>query len=302
MIGLNYPITCCLSDSKLSRPGGGTEYLMKLIRMSSFYAVRVGRKPGVYRSWSECENQVKGFPNSTFAKFATASEAEVFISRDVRKSSIANKLANFDIEAIVTKKRKIDDTVGIIPEPELSSPHLVGIDTSPHPLIAATDASSNDVADYNIIYTDGACPGNGTASAKAGYGVFWPKRPELSAYGFLPNSSGQTNQRAELTAVLVAVDQLIDNHIDGPVEIRTDSDYAVRGLTSWYRRWESLGWKVEVKNIDLFRLIIQTCRNRMRSGPSGLNLVYLRHIRGHSGDVGNDEADRLAVLGANLER
>jgi len=30
-----------------------------------FYAVRVGRDPGIYSSWSECLEQVKGHKNAT---------------------------------------------------------------------------------------------------------------------------------------------------------------------------------------------------------------------------------------------
>lgn len=45
-----------------------------------FYAVRHGRVPGVYNSWSECETQVKGFCKPTFKKFATFQEAQEFVA------------------------------------------------------------------------------------------------------------------------------------------------------------------------------------------------------------------------------
>ncbi|RZJ85186.1 MAG: ribonuclease H, partial [Chryseobacterium sp.] len=31
-----------------------------------FYVVWVGRQPGVYTSWPDCEKQVKGFENATY--------------------------------------------------------------------------------------------------------------------------------------------------------------------------------------------------------------------------------------------
>ena len=37
--------------------------------MPAFYAVHKGRVPGVYTSWSDCEKNVKGFPNANFKKF-----------------------------------------------------------------------------------------------------------------------------------------------------------------------------------------------------------------------------------------
>ena len=35
----------------------------------SFYAVAKGKKPGIYKTWKECELQVKGFPEAVYKKF-----------------------------------------------------------------------------------------------------------------------------------------------------------------------------------------------------------------------------------------
>lgn len=44
-----------------------------------FYAVKVGKVPGIYSTWSECEEQVKGFPGAIYKAFAALSEAENFM-------------------------------------------------------------------------------------------------------------------------------------------------------------------------------------------------------------------------------
>jgi ribonuclease HI len=44
-----------------------------------YYAVRRGRIPGVYEEWSECEAQVKGFPNALYKSFRTRLEAEFYL-------------------------------------------------------------------------------------------------------------------------------------------------------------------------------------------------------------------------------
>lgn len=44
-----------------------------------FYAVRIGRNPGVYKSWSECESRVKQFPGAIFKGFETEDEAKRFV-------------------------------------------------------------------------------------------------------------------------------------------------------------------------------------------------------------------------------
>ncbi|KAL3318432.1 Ribonuclease H1 [Cichlidogyrus casuarinus] len=43
-----------------------------------YYAVRNGRVPGVYNSWSECHQNVSGFPRAIYKKFHTHSEALTF--------------------------------------------------------------------------------------------------------------------------------------------------------------------------------------------------------------------------------
>lgn len=48
--------------------------------MPKFYAVKKGVRPGVYLSWSDCQNQTKGFSGAVFKSFSTRQEAEAFIA------------------------------------------------------------------------------------------------------------------------------------------------------------------------------------------------------------------------------
>jgi len=51
-----------------------------------YYGVRIGRVPGVYSTWKECEAQTKGFPNASFKKFKTRLGAFGF-ANDMQNSS-----------------------------------------------------------------------------------------------------------------------------------------------------------------------------------------------------------------------
>ncbi|XP_059151679.1 ribonuclease H1-like isoform X2 [Physella acuta] len=51
-----------------------------------FYAVKRGRVPGVYATWSECEKQIKGFPNPAFKKFSTEADCHSFICDNASSS------------------------------------------------------------------------------------------------------------------------------------------------------------------------------------------------------------------------
>ncbi|MCC0726749.1 RNase H1/viroplasmin domain-containing protein [Clostridioides sp. ZZV14-6045] len=46
-----------------------------------FYAVKVGRKPGIYLTWKECSKQVNKYSGSLFKSFNTLEEAQNFIGK-----------------------------------------------------------------------------------------------------------------------------------------------------------------------------------------------------------------------------
>ena len=46
---------------------------------SKYYAVKKGKKPGVYRTWDGCKAQTDGFSGAIFKSFKTQEEAEAFI-------------------------------------------------------------------------------------------------------------------------------------------------------------------------------------------------------------------------------
>ena len=46
----------------------------------NYYAVRVGRNPGIYHTWDECKRETMGFKGASFKKFSTREDAEAFIN------------------------------------------------------------------------------------------------------------------------------------------------------------------------------------------------------------------------------
>ncbi|MDD9820387.1 MAG: ribonuclease H family protein [Nitrospira sp.] len=45
-----------------------------------FYAVRDGRKPGIYTTWPACEAQVREFPRARYKSFSTREDAKAFLA------------------------------------------------------------------------------------------------------------------------------------------------------------------------------------------------------------------------------
>ncbi|WML51700.1 viroplasmin family protein [Neobacillus sp. PS3-12] len=70
--------------------------------MSKFYAVKVGRRPGIYMTWAETEEQVKGFSGAIYKSFKTNKEAQKFF--DNNSKSVLNEVHTGNIQAVVEQE------------------------------------------------------------------------------------------------------------------------------------------------------------------------------------------------------
>ena len=111
--------------------------------------------------------------------------------------------------------------------------------------------------------------------------------------------SKQTNQRAELTAIQRAL-EVAPTHRD--VTIYTDSKYSIDCVTNWHKGWERNGWRNSkgkpVENMDLVKAVRSLIEEREFARVKTL-FVW---VKGHSGQAGNEAADRLAVAGSLMSR
>eukprot|EP00919_Chromeraceae_sp_WS-2016_P070589 GHVR01167309.1.p1 GENE.GHVR01167309.1~~GHVR01167309.1.p1 ORF type:complete len:309 (+),score=78.02 GHVR01167309.1:38-964(+) len=145
------------------------------------------------------------------------------------------------------------------------------------------------------IYTDGASSNNGKTGARAGVGVYFGDDDPRNISVALPSDQLQTNNRAELTAIKEAIIIASRDHPTVEVGIYTDSTYTIGCLDQWQANWEKNGWRTAtgapVKNSDL----IQEITTLRRGHKGGINL---KHVKAHADSHGNNQADKLARLGA----
>ncbi|KAL1938790.1 hypothetical protein VTO73DRAFT_11170 [Trametes versicolor] len=139
------------------------------------------------------------------------------------------------------------------------------------------------------VYTDASCLHNGTAEAVAGSGVWFGALDPRNEGARVPWDA-QSNQAAEVYAVTLGAAKVAPF---APLHLVSDSKYAIDGLTVNLKAWESRGW-IGVANAALFREAAAALRARSA-------LTTLRWVKGHSKVIGNEEADRLARVGAELE-
>lgn len=131
------------------------------------------------------------------------------------------------------------------------------------------------------IYTDGACRGN---PGPGGWGA-------LLRYGKTEKQisgaeADTTNNRMELTAAIEALGVLKEKC---KVDLYTDSQYVLKGITQWLEGWKKRGWrradKHLVKNADLWQSLDELAAK---------HLVNWHWVKGHSGHTENELVDSIA--------
>ena len=78
-----------------------------------FYAVKVGKIPGIYNTWDDCKVQVEGFPGATYKSFKTAAEAADYMGWNNKSNDIekVEMLKNERVEEVVGEGNKpVDGT------------------------------------------------------------------------------------------------------------------------------------------------------------------------------------------------
>ncbi len=165
-----------------------------------------------------------------------------------------------------------------------------------------------------IIYTDGACKNNQNKNIRTGgYGVFFGNN-NLKINNISAKLEGPkiTNQVAELTACIKAIEILIENNIiihniNNDITIKTDSMYTINCIDTWFDGWKKKGWKkADGKPVDNLELI-----QKLHEYKINYNVKFI-HVRAHKSEppkddknyddwYGNMMADKLATDGCTVK-
>lgn len=133
------------------------------------------------------------------------------------------------------------------------------------------------------IYTDGGC-----INGKGAYSVVIEESGALIAsFGFSVENT--TSNQMELSAFILAL-YLISNGFDRIPEIISDSKYVIDGVFKYLPNWQTNNWKgstgKDVKNVEYWKQI---------AGLTKVTAFSMNHVKGHSGNRGNEQADKICT-------
>ena len=260
-------------------------------RMPKLYAVRKGFKPGVYRSWKECERQVKGFSGAVYKSFKTLAEATTFVETTPRKK--------FDFTGFKSTKSSMT-TSSTSNSSMMTSRKTKDFDTA-----RFMSTAKDTTLDSLDIYTDGSCRGNRNVrekQIKAGWGVvvlgktkskhvsvfqeLWGPVPVKRSSPYFLGAEHGSNNTGELQAIGEALLWLRDHEsTNKDATILSDSMYAMKTIKGEWQARKNVGLVKEVS-----RVLTDVRKDRN---------VRFEHVKGHSNHVWNDRADELANKGAH---
>lgn len=191
------------------------------------YVVKKGYRPGIYHSWPEAEEQVKGFPGAEYKSFSNIMEALDYQQMDPEDALKALQGAEDKLQAAIAKVRQGGSKKEF--------------------------AASSKYAAH--IFTDGGCRNNGTH--KGGH----VQADDKAAWAYLIEYGGQklsasggrfgaTNNEMEMTAFLESLKKLEELGLnDQPLLFSLDSQYVIKAVSdnnqgpAWIKGWQRRGWK-----------------------------------------------------------
>lgn len=211
--------------------------------MVKYYAVKSGRIPGIYLSWSDCELQVKGFSGAIYKSFTGKKEAEEFISGVSKVSPpviIPAKLSNENIIEIYSDGSHFKH----------SQEQYLGIGV--FALYLGEEYRLSDHCDTEL----------------------------LREYGI--ENSKISNPTCEFLAFAQTLKFLSQYDLNPKYTFVFKIDYV--GVANWMEGT----WRCKEPYIQKIKTICDAYIRKIKSK------IVIEHVAGHSGNYGNDQADKMA--------
>lgn len=144
-----------------------------------------------------------------------------------------------------------------------------------------------------LIYTDGSSRGNPGSGAYA-----FLVKTDTDVYEGAKQYDNVTNNQMELMAIAAGLEYIKDKNFTD-VLLKSDSEYAIKGINIWMNGWKKNNWKTsakkDVKNKGIWEQI-----DSLILKLNSVNLKF-EHVLGHNGEKYNERVDALCTSFATHE-
>lgn len=223
--------------------------------MQKYYAVRRGKKPGIYLTWPECKAQVDGFAGARYKSFLSRAEAEAFLDG---KDSY-NKKTTTHKKSSATKVSDIND----------------------FDVVVYTDGGSRNHGNFK--------GGHVKTSDKAAWAYHISNHGQT--YEGTNGEFGATNNRMEIMALIQSIIRLNDLKINQQNTIFVlDSQYVLNAITkNWLTGWKKRGYKKADGSVPANVELWKQLDSLLPTVPQ----KTFEWTKGHATNVGNNRVDEL---------
>lgn len=269
-----------LTNTYVTREPGSESLVLESGAMvkRKLYAVKKGRQPGLYTSWKEAEEQVKGYRNAVHRAFSSKKEAETYLQGDEEPAPEAEGAAGCsgsadgdpapvapDADPGQGKRKK--------PSPARAAKRRAVPAKGPRDLKTVRQSDERG-GSYHVLQFDGGARGN-PGIAGAGVVLFSPEG-EVVGKKSLYLGDSVTNNQAEYQALIMGLRLGLELGYT-KLEVEGDSELVINQVMGHY----------EVNNKQLKRLMGEVVK-----ALEQMEDIVIRHIPREQNKI----ADELANL------
>jgi ribonuclease HI len=223
-------------------------------KSETYYVVKKGYSPGIYKTWPECKKAVDGFKGPIFKKFNSFDEANAFFKAEIQpntKSTDASNKIDLGTSKLSTITNEEMQKIKDMSKNIKSSPYSDNLNYN----VNGWNCIENDI----YIFTDGSSR-KSKELFNSGIGVYLG----YQCTNIKEQYSNKTNNQCELLALDYAFKLILRYYreladIGKVIKIVSDSEYSIKACSVWLNQWKTNNWMTSggepVKNKELIESI-----------------------------------------------
>ena len=226
-----------------------------------YYAVAVGKKPGIYTKWDECKAMVHGFPGAVYKSFKTLEEAETFLESAPARGGEAHAKGAAQQKATQGAAQQKSGTAG---------------DGKAETRGAESAGETEDLPE-NYAFVDGSFHAGTGVYGYGGFLIHAGGKEVLQGAGKEPEMASMRNVAGEIKGSEAAMRFAKEN---GYKKLAIHYDY--EGI----QKWCTGEWAAKKEGTQAYQRIYEEMKQYVQ--------IKFVKVKGHSNDKYNDYADMLA--------